>query len=75
MRTAAAVMPLLEVAMIVVPLVLTVVKIRRFRTAFGMDVNTKKLTMHFSICLLLLALFVLDLCQNIQLIDIFVAED
>jgi len=72
---AGAVVPLLEMLFVVVPLGMTAFKIRRFKSTYGLQVNTKKLTLHFSICVLLLTLFILELFQNMQLIDTYLQDD
>jgi uncharacterized membrane protein YciS (DUF1049 family) len=66
---------MISILIIIAPLVITLYKLRRFRTEYNFIVPMSKLWMHFSIAILLQLLFIFDFIMDWKLATIFWLKD
>lgn len=62
---------MIEITIIILPLFLSLLKIRQFRTEHNKEVRTTKLRVHFAIAVLLQLLFIFDFILQWRLACVF----
>lgn len=68
-------LPVIEALVIVTALDIALHKLRSFQVKYGLDVDKTKLKLHFTICTLLLLIFILRFFRSLTAASVFEPSD